>query len=70
MVAWDGGPSFEAALHSKRPAGALDAAAFSAFFYDERGTAEQRIKEGKGAIKRTRLSCPTFAANAVRLQLR
>src|SRR5438094_8365319 len=29
----------------------------------------QWIKEGKGAIKWTRLSCRTFAANAVRLQL-
>jgi Transposase DDE domain group 1 len=38
-------------------------------FYNQRGTAEQWIKEGKGAIKRTRLSCRTFAANAVRLQL-
>ncbi|MGB6859778.1 MAG: transposase [Pseudolabrys sp.] len=27
------------------------------------------MKEGKGAIKWTRLSCRTFAANAVRLQL-
>jgi Transposase DDE domain group 1 len=27
------------------------------------------VKEGKGAIKWTRLSCRTFAANAVRLQL-
>src|SRR5580658_6797916 len=27
------------------------------------------IKEGKGAIKWTRLSCRSFAANAVRLQL-
>jgi hypothetical protein len=35
----------------------------------QRGTAEQWIKEGKGAIKWTRLSCRTFAANAVRLQL-
>src|SRR5262249_44022414 len=33
------------------------------------GTCEQWIKEGKGAIKWTRLSCRTFAANAVRLQL-
>jgi len=32
-------------------------------------TCEQFIKEGKGAIKWTRLSCRTFAANAVRLQL-
>jgi len=38
-------------------------------FYNMRGTAEQYIKEGKGAIKWTRLSCRTFAANAVRLQL-
>jgi hypothetical protein len=38
-------------------------------FYNQRGTAEQWIKEGKGAIKWTRLSCHTFAANAVRLQL-
>jgi hypothetical protein len=31
--------------------------------------AEQWIKKGKGAIKWTRLSCRTFAANAVRIQL-
>ena len=38
-------------------------------FYNKRGTCEQCIKEGKGAIKWTRLSCRSFAANAVRLQL-
>jgi hypothetical protein len=38
-------------------------------FYNQRGTAEQRIKEGKNAIVWTRLSCRRFAANAVRLQL-
>jgi hypothetical protein len=38
-------------------------------FYNRRGTCEQWIKEGKNAIKWTRLSCRTFAANAVRLQL-
>jgi len=38
-------------------------------FYNQRGTCEQWIKEGKGAIKWTRLSCRSFAANAVRLQL-
>ena len=38
-------------------------------FYNKRGTCEQWIKEGKGAIKWTRLSSRTFAANAVRLQL-
>src|SRR6266404_5331553 len=31
-------------------------------FCNQRGTAEQWIKEGKGAIKWTRLSCRTFAA--------
>jgi hypothetical protein len=38
-------------------------------FYNQRGTCEQWIKKGKGAIKWTRLSCRSFAANAVRLQL-
>ena len=38
-------------------------------FYNQRGTAEQHIKEGKNALKWTRLSCRSFAANAVRLQL-
>jgi hypothetical protein len=38
-------------------------------FYNQRGTCEQYIKQGKNAIKWTRLSCRTFAANAVRLQL-
>jgi hypothetical protein len=38
-------------------------------FYNDRGTAEQHIKEGKYALKWTRLSCMKFAANAVRLQL-
>jgi hypothetical protein len=40
-----------------------------AAFYNQRGTAEQHIKEGKNAMKWTRLSCCSFAANAVRLQL-
>ncbi len=38
-------------------------------FYNGRGTAEQWIKEGKLALRWTRLSCRTFRANAVRLQL-
>jgi hypothetical protein len=38
-------------------------------FHNKRGTCEQWIKEGKGVIKWTRLSCRSFAANAVRLQL-
>jgi len=39
------------------------------FFYNQRGKAEQYIKEGKTAIKWTRLSCRRFRDNAVRLQL-
>ena len=38
-------------------------------FYNQRGTAEQHIKEGKNAINWTRLSCHSFRNNAVRLQL-
>ncbi len=38
-------------------------------FYNQRGTAEQHIKEGKHAIKWTRLSCRRFRHNAARLQL-
>jgi len=38
-------------------------------FYNQRGTAEQHIKEGKHAIKWTRLSCRRFRHNTVRLQL-
>jgi hypothetical protein len=38
-------------------------------FYNQRGTAEQWIKEGKNAVKWTRLSCHRFMDNAVRLQL-
>ena len=37
-------------------------------FYNQRGTAEQWIKEGKNAVAWTRLSCRRFAANAGRLQ--
>jgi Transposase DDE domain group 1 len=38
-------------------------------FYNKRGTAEQWIKEGKQAVKMTRLSCHRFQANEVRLWL-
>jgi hypothetical protein len=38
-------------------------------FYNHRGTAEQWIKEGKNAIKWTRLSCHDFVDNQVRLQM-
>lgn len=37
--------------------------------YNQRGTAEQHIKEGKQAINWTRLSCKDTAQNEVRLQL-
>jgi hypothetical protein len=36
-------------------------------FYNKRGTAEQWIKEGKQAVKMTRLSCHRFRSNQVRL---
>jgi hypothetical protein len=38
-------------------------------FYNQRGTAEQHIKEGKQAINWTRLSCVGMAQNEIRLQL-
>jgi hypothetical protein len=38
-------------------------------FYNGRGTAEQWIKEGKHAVKWTRLSCRNFKDNQTRLQL-
>jgi len=38
-------------------------------FYNKRGTAEQWIKEGKQAVKMTRLSCHRFRSNEVRLRL-
>ena len=38
-------------------------------FYNGRGTAEQWIKEGKNAVKWTKLSCQTFKDNQTRLQL-
>ncbi len=38
-------------------------------FYNGRGSAEQWIKEGKYAVKWTRLSCRNFRDNQTRLQL-
>ncbi len=38
-------------------------------FYNGRGTSEQWIKEGKQAVKMTRLSCHRFRSNQVRLRL-
>jgi hypothetical protein len=39
------------------------------WFYNKRGTSEQWIKEGKQAVKMTRLSCHRFRSNEVRLWL-
>jgi hypothetical protein len=38
-------------------------------FYNKRGTSEQWIKEGKNAVKWTKLSCKNFRDNQVRPQL-
>jgi hypothetical protein len=38
-------------------------------FHNHRGTCERWIKQGKGAINWTRLSCRSLAANTIRLQL-
>ena len=38
-------------------------------FYNKRGTAKQWIKEGKQAVKMTRLSCHRFRSNQMRLAL-
>ena len=38
-------------------------------FYNQRGQAEQWIREGKQAVKMTRLSCHRFRSNQVRLAL-
>jgi hypothetical protein len=38
-------------------------------FYNRRGTAEQWIKEGKHAVKWTKLSCRRFKDNVARLPL-
>jgi hypothetical protein len=38
-------------------------------FHNQRGTTQQWIKEGKNAVKWTRLSCHDFLDNQVRLQL-
>ena len=38
-------------------------------YYNQRGTAEQSIREGKNAVKWTKLSCHDFVDNHVRLQL-
>ena len=57
-------PAADPSRHSLSDAGRRVVA-----YYNKRGTCEQWIKEGKNAIKWTRLSCCSFAANAVRLQL-
>jgi hypothetical protein len=46
-------------------AGALGPAECLVAFYNERGTREQRIKKGEGAIKWTRLSCRPFPSTTI-----
>jgi len=47
----------------------LEAPSRALRFYNKRGTAEQWIKEGKQAVKMTRLSCHRIRSNEVRLWL-
>jgi hypothetical protein len=56
-------------MRVEKPLDRLSCAERIVAFYNHRGTCEQYIKEGKGAVKWMRLSCRSFAANAVRLQL-
>ena len=58
--------SFASLRHRHQP---VETAENIVAYYSQRGTCEQWIKEGKGAVKWTRLSCRSFSANAVRLQL-
>jgi Transposase DDE domain group 1 len=53
-------------VHRDQP---RDAEPGSRALYNKRGTAEQWIKEGKQAVKLTRLSCHRFRSNQVRLAL-
>ena len=66
-VAWHPGELYHCAgfiaTNLSRPATPVVA------FYNQRGTAEQWIKEGKQAVNWIRLSCHSFRNNAARLQL-
>jgi hypothetical protein len=42
---------------------------WAVMFYNQRGTAEQHIKEGKHAFRWTRLACKKFRDNEVLLPL-
>ncbi len=65
-IEWHPGELFPGRLHRHQPA---DGAGLDSRFYNQRGTAEQHIKEGKHAFHWTRLSCRKFRDNEVRLQL-
>jgi len=56
------------ALYTKRPVGRPGKKPVIKF-YNQRGTCEQWIKEGKYALNWTRLSCQGFKENEVRLRL-
>ncbi len=60
---------YHSCFRTGRGAGATLPAERVVAFYNQRGKAEQYIKEGKNAIKWTRLLCRKFRDNAVRLQL-
>jgi hypothetical protein len=49
-------------VHRRRPPNPARPAERVVAFYNQRSTAEQWIKEGKGAVKWTRLLYRTFAA--------
>ena len=58
----DGGLIFVRKLDERLGFGNLSLAVVR--FYNKRGTAEQWIKEGKQAVKMTRLSCHRFIRGA------
>jgi len=74
LVAEAGVEAFDAAVLPRRSR--LDEGRFGAMaeirvltFYNDRGSAEQHLKEGEHAPTWKRLSCMRFAADAVRVQL-
>jgi Transposase DDE domain group 1 len=60
------GEWFRAGLHRYEPESAESG---GMRFYNKRGAAEQWLKEGKQAVKMTRLSCHCFSCNEARLAL-
>jgi hypothetical protein len=65
-VEWHQGELYPRRLHRNQPEPPGQA---GGKFYNGRGAAEQWIKDGKNALRWTRLSCHAFRPDAVRLQL-